>query len=185
MTFQTTLDQKALKEIAIKKSGIENVFFCVAIVIIGMAISILGLVAGIQNRNRFFILLALIPILEVVFLGGSKIWSIFMQPSQFFKKHKISEYVTTIEFMDDCVNVSNNIQSNTAKIKYERVKECISSERYLIFITKSQYSFSVLKRQISEIGIQQFEDFVREKMPQVKLEADITGMDEKENRLKY
>ena len=92
-----------------------------------------------------------------------------MQPSQFFKKYKIPEYITTIEFMDDCVQISNNIQSNTAKIKYERIKECISSDRYLIFITKSQYSFSILRRQISEAGIQQFEELIREKIPQVKI----------------
>ena len=176
MIFQTTLDRKAIKEIVKKKSGIKNIGLYISVVVGLYIISFLAIYTGIRYKDKFFVFLGMIPFTEITTICCLTVRGIFIQPYQIFKKNNISEYVVTVKFEENNVNVSNNIHTGFFKINYDRIRSFNVSENYLIFDTKSSYFFPIVKSQLSQSEMQQFEEFIKEKMPQINFDIRDTDL---------
>ena len=64
--------------------------------------------------------------------------------------------------------ISNNLKNSVVqRINYNRIKSSVSDSDYLMFITKSGICISIAQKDICSIGKENFESFLKEKMPQV------------------
>lgn len=94
---------------------------------------------------------------------GAKVYCLLM------RKYNIKEYIETIEFAEEDIIISNNLKNSVVqRINYNRIKRSVSDSNYLMFITKSGICISIAQKDICSIGKENFESFLKEKMPQVK-----------------
>ncbi len=171
MTFNIIKNEKTIIEIA--KVALGNlkrkVLFVAAI---GTSILlILYIYAGIVTKNDRVIVMSKIVgtlfLIMTLFLFciiryGAKVYCLLM------RKYNIKEYIETIEFAEEDIIISNNLKNSVVqRINYNRIKSSVSDSDYLMFITKSGICISIAQKDICSIGKENFESFLKEKMPQV------------------
>ena len=172
MTFNIIKNEKTIIEIA--KVALGNlkrkVLFVAAI---GTSILlILYICVGIVTKNDRAIVMSKIVgtlfLIMTLFLFciiryGAKVYCLLM------RKYNIKEYIETIEFAEEDIIISNNLKNSVVqRINYNRIKRSVSDSNYLMFITKSGICISIAQKDICSIGKENFESFLKEKMPQVK-----------------
>lgn len=174
MTFNIIKNEKTIIEIA--KVALGNLKRKVLFVAtIGTSILlILYIYAGIVTKNDRVIVIVMSKIVGTLFLimtlflfciirYGAKVYCLLM------RKYNIKEYIETIEFAEEDIIISNNLKNSVVqRINYNRIKRSVSDSNYLMFITKSGICISIAQKDICSIGKENFESFLKEKMPQVK-----------------
>ena len=172
MTFNIIKNEKTIIEIA--KVALGNLKRKVLFVAtIGTSILlILYIYVGIVTKNDRVIVMSKIVgtlfLIMTLFLFciiryGAKVYCLLM------RKYNIKEYIETIEFAEEDIIISNNLKNSVVqRINYNRIKRSVSDSNYLMFITKSGICISIAQKDICSIGKENFESFLKEKMPQVK-----------------
>ena len=174
MTFNIIKNEKTIIEIA--KVALGNLKRKVLFVAtIGTSILlILYIYVGIVTKNDRVIVIVMSKIVGTLFLimtlflfciirYGAKVYCLLM------RKYNIKEYIETIEFAEEDIIISNNLKNSVVqRINYNRIKRSVSDSNYLMFITKSGICISIAQKDICSIGKENFESFLKEKMPQVK-----------------
>lgn len=173
MTFNIIKNEKTIIEIA--KVALGNLKRKVLFVAtIGTSILlILYIYVGIVTKNDRVIVIVMSKIVGTLFLimtlflfciirYGAKVYCLLM------RKYNIKEYIETIEFAEEDIIISNNLKNSVVqRINYNRIKRSVSDSNYLMFITKSGICISIAQKDICSIGKENFESFLKEKMPQV------------------
>lgn len=163
MIFHTTINQKKARQVAYKQNA-DRIMYYVIMVIIMFPTSIgVFFSYGTSYKVQAVIFMALTLMIGFVIFYG-----IFHAKCKVFSAYKIKEYILTVEFTEDEIIISTNLNEKTTKINYDKIRKCIISEDYLIFVTKDDTSFEIEKAAIAEMGLEQFKEFVKEKMPQVE-----------------
>lgn len=163
MIFQTTIDRKKARQIAYKRNADHIIYY-----IISMIFIVPLCVGAIFSYGIIDKIFSIVVIVFMLMVGFIIIYGSYLTKCRVFSAYKIKEYILTVEFAENEIIISTNLNEKTTSINYDRIRKCIISQDYLIFVTAGDTSFEIEKAAVAEIGLEQFKEFVKDKMPQIE-----------------